>query len=91
METAAAADFGINRRTERRIRVLKAGRLVFNHGFSAMDCIVRNISSGGALIDVPSVIGLPEKFAFIVAGNSPRNAKLAWRSDHLAGVCYTYN
>ena len=78
-----------NRRREQRMRVLKKGRLIFNHGFSAMDCIIRNISGGGALIDIPSVIGLPDNFELAIGPElHGRICRVVWRADHLAGVCY---
>ena len=33
---------------------LKAGRIVFNQRRSVLDCTVRNLSSTGACLDVPS-------------------------------------
>ena len=36
-------------RRERRMRVLKMARIVFNGGYSVYDCRVKNLSESGAL------------------------------------------
>jgi hypothetical protein len=45
-----------------RRRVLKAGRIFFNFGRSAIDCTVRSLSEMGAGIDVSSTAGIPDEF-----------------------------
>ncbi len=45
-----------------RRRVLKAGRISFNFGRSAIDCTVRSLSHDGAGIDVTSTAGVPDMF-----------------------------
>ena len=44
---------------ERRVRTLKRARIIFNNGFAVFDCTLRNISPSGALIDIPSMLGIP--------------------------------
>ena len=50
----------LERRTPRR-RTLKGGRIVFNNRRSVIDCTVRNLSTGGALLSVPNVSGVPDQ------------------------------
>jgi hypothetical protein len=48
------------KRISPRRRVLKAGTIEFNGG--AIDCMVRNLSTTGAALDVTSPIGIPQRF-----------------------------
>ena len=48
-----------NRRAIRR-RVLKSAMIEFDHG--AHSCAVRNLSEGGAALDVPYALAIPHEF-----------------------------
>lgn len=50
------------RRNHRRLRVLKGARIVFNERRSVIDCTVRDLSPGGALLLLPSTAGIPNEF-----------------------------
>ncbi len=72
-----------------RRRLLKAGRIVFNGRFSVIDCIVRNLSDGGACLEVASSVGVPEDFDLIIEADHPgRRCHVAWRSDRRLGVAF---
>jgi hypothetical protein len=45
-------------RKHSRQRTLKGGRIVFNQKRSVLTCTVRNLSSTGACLDVPSTVGI---------------------------------
>jgi hypothetical protein len=61
-----------------RKRVLKAGTIEF--GGSAIDCTVRNLSTTGAALDVPSPVGIPDKFDLVVSSDALRFAcRAVWR------------
>ena len=75
------------RRAERRIRTLKRARIIFNNGYSVFDCTVRNISSGGALLDIPNLLGIPSHFDIEMdAARARRPCTVRWHTDHLMGV-----
>ena len=59
----------IERRTHARHRVFKGGRLAFRDGH-AIDCTVRNISPGGARLDVAAAAGLPDHFTLCIDSDS---------------------
>jgi hypothetical protein len=72
-----------------RRRILKAGRIVFNGRFSVIDCIVRNLSDGGACLEVASSVGIPENFDLTIEADHPdRHCHVAWRSEHRLGVAF---
>jgi hypothetical protein len=74
-----------DRRSERRMRALKQARIVFNGGYSVLDCTVRNISVNGALLDISSMLGIPSHFDIIFNGTR-RPCTVRWHTDHLMGV-----
>jgi hypothetical protein len=52
------------KRSDPRMRVLKAGTIAF--GGAAIACTVRNVTAVGALLEVESPLGIPQCFVFVV-------------------------
>lgn len=73
------------KRTSPRHRVLKAGTIEFNGG--AIDCMVRNLSTAGAALDVTSPVGIPEHFTLIADG-SHHPCHVIWRKEKRIGVAF---
>jgi hypothetical protein len=72
-----------------RRRILKAGRIIFNDRFSVIDCMVRNLSDGGACLEVGSSIGIPDDFDLdIDPDHLGRNCHVAWRTERRIGVAF---
>ena len=80
-------------RSERRLferrQALKPGRIVFNRASSTINCTMRNQSDGGALLDVASVLGIPDAFELRLDGHSPRTSRVVWRKAHTVGIEFT--
>jgi hypothetical protein len=77
------------RRQHHRHRTLKGGRIVFNQRFSAIDCTVRNLSDGGACIEVATSVGIPDDFDLTIEPEHVnRSCHVAWRSEHRIGVAF---
>jgi hypothetical protein len=77
----------IEKRATPRQRVLKHGTLAFGGG--SIDCMVRNISSGGARLDVVSPVGLPESFTLIIQTSQlMRRCHAVWHDDKRIGVAF---
>jgi hypothetical protein len=77
-------------RKEPRHRTLKAGRIVFNQRRSVLDCTVRNLSSTGACLDVPSTVGIPHVFELIIESDGlTRSCRTAWRTERRIGVHFS--
>jgi hypothetical protein len=62
-------------RSAARRRVLKTGTIEFNDG--AIDCTIRDLSSKGALLELPSPIGIPNQFTLVLHQTACRNLWLA--------------
>jgi hypothetical protein len=77
----------MEKRREPRKRTLKRGRLVFNDGRSVIDCVVRNLSPSGALLVLPSLLGIPQEFDLhIDSDRTCRAARTIWKGDGKIGV-----
>ncbi len=74
-------------RTERRARTLRHAEIVFNQGRSVFDCTVRNLSPGGALLEVASMLGIPQHFDIVLDRSlGHRPCTVRWHTDRLMGV-----
>jgi hypothetical protein len=77
----------VETRSAPRHRVLKAGTLEFGGG--AIDCLIRNLSSSGAALEVSSQLGIPEKFVLAVPGDGLRlHCDVMWRNGYRIGVAF---
>jgi diguanylate cyclase (GGDEF)-like protein len=76
-----------NRRSERRNRVFKRGRIIFGDGFSTIDCMIRDLSRHGARISVEDQLVVPQKFSFAVLDNGTVYlAARRWQQGRSIGV-----
>ena len=55
-------------------RTRKKGRIVFNNRRSVIDCTVRNLSAGVALLLVKSLVGVPDSFDLTIDSDSTTHA-----------------
>jgi len=71
------------------MRVLKSARIVFDGGYTTYDCRVKNLSSAGALLLLPSVLGIPKHFSIeIDKSGTLRPCTVMWRTDTQLGVAF---
>lgn len=78
-----------DRRKFPRVPTLKAGRIEFNRRLNVVDCVVRNMSDGGACIQVEDTGWLPATFDLAVPIDGLKRAcRVAWRSADKLGVAY---
>jgi PilZ domain len=74
-----------SRKSPRR-RTLKSGRIGFDRT-TGIDCRVRNISSGGACLEVASQIGIPDDFVLLVeSAHLQQPCRVIWRAASRMGV-----
>ena len=78
----------IEKRATPRHRVLKRGTLAFRGG-GGIDCMVRNMSSGGARVEIANPVGLPASFTLVIAADRfMRDCHAVWSSDRRVGVAF---
>ena len=74
------------RRRFPRTRTLKSGQIVIDPRASVLECIVRNLSPGGALLLVTS-LAVPDRFELVFPATRARHdCKVAWRGQDRVGV-----
>ena len=72
-----------------RGRTFLAGKVISNYGQSSIDCTVRRISDDGAVIEVETVLGVPEHFHLLIPGEGdPLPCKRSWQSDRQIGLVF---
>jgi hypothetical protein len=70
-----------------RHRVLKAGTIGF--GGSAINCMVRNISDTGAMLNVTNPVEVPEQFTLALpADGQHMSCHVVWRREKRIGVAF---
>ena len=74
-----------NRRRVARLRALKQGKIVFNHGYGTFDCTIRNLSDHGAMLAISETAGVPDQFELrLEAAHPVRRCVVRWRTaDHI--------
>lgn len=72
----------IEKRAAQRYRVFKGGTITFNN--SGIACTVRNMSAGGAAIDIDCPVTLPQSFTLSIS----RDCRAVWRSDRRIGLAF---
>ena len=72
-----------------RLRTLKTGKIVFDRRSCVIDCMVRNVSSTGACLELPSTLGVPDRFDLLIGpGKDARRCHVAWKDDTRVGVTF---
>lgn len=87
-EAAAARSAPLtDRRGSLRGRTLLKGRIEFGHKRANLDCVLRDLSEGGARLLVSESVPLPEEFDLHLAHLArTRRAQVRWRGGTSVGV-----
>jgi hypothetical protein len=76
------------RRKFPRHRVLKSGTISFHHS-GTVTCRVRNLSEGGACLEVESPVGIPQNFILLIESeNLNRKTRVIWKREQQIGVAF---
>lgn len=79
----------INHRKYPRHSVLKEGKIVSSAMNGVINVTIRDLSVGGAQIQLPSYIGMPQEFSLLVTSENllyPAVAK--WRTGGATGIAF---
>lgn len=75
------------KRAEYRPKLFKAGRLEFTQG--SVDCIVRNLTSNGATVEVLTSCGIPHELTLEVVSHKLRfDGYVVWRKPNHVGIAF---
>jgi len=74
------------RRPPARKRTFKSGTIAFNRA-GGITGIVRNLSDRGAMLEVESVLGIPDEFTLLIdVDHFKRSCRVIWRRPTRLGV-----
>lgn len=60
--------------------------IVYDNGRTRLDCVIRNLSDGGAKLEFATVRGIPQTFDLLVPGHQSQQCQVAWRALKELGV-----
>ncbi len=69
-----------------RSHVLRRARIVFRRGYSTVDCVVLDLSTGGARLKVDEWMPLPDRFELRIENGPARDAEVRYRTLEATGV-----
>jgi hypothetical protein len=64
--------------------MLKSGKIML--GSRGVPCCVRNLSDGGACLQVQTTIGIPMEFEFVQSDGRVRPCRVVWADETKLGV-----
>jgi hypothetical protein len=70
-----------------RHRVLKGGIIVLSNGAS-IECVVRNLSTTGAALELQTPASIPNEFTLIIRGEQQQPCHVSWRKGKRLGVIF---
>ena len=77
----------LNQRVYSRILKDEPARILIN-GHSQLACFVRNLSAGGAGLELDPVAALPQQFDLICQGIDLRCCRIIWRFGNRVGIAF---
>ena len=79
-------DLRLEKRLSPRRHTMIVSTIVFDGGRTRLDCVIRNLSDGGAKLEVATVKGIPQSFDLLVPGHRAQHCRVAWRALKELGV-----
>lgn len=73
-------------RLQPRRNTMILATIMFDNGRTRLDCVIRNLSEGGAKLELATVRGVPQTFDLLVPGHRPQPCRVAWRALKEMGV-----
>ena len=77
------------KRTSPRLRSFLKGRVVFNGGQTSLECLIRDVSSAGARLELSASITLPDRFElYLPHRDTTSKVHVQWRRGSQIGVAF---
>lgn len=83
-------DLRLEKRLSPRRNTMIIATIVYDGGRTRLDCVIRNLSEGGAKLEVATVRGIPASFDLMVPGHRPQHCRVAWRALKEMGVQFIH-
>jgi hypothetical protein len=72
-----------------RVRAFLRGEIIHSNGNSRTECTVRDLSDGGARIEAPASVTVPEFFELFIPLKGLRHrARMMWRAGNELGIAF---
>ena len=87
--TPAPVDLGPHgeeRRREPRTRVFKSGEIVYGANQCVVECVVLNLSQGGAAIQPADMLNIPARFTLRIKLEATHDCEVRWQYGNKLGV-----
>jgi hypothetical protein len=79
------------KRTSPRLRSFLKGRVVFNGGQTSLECLIRDVSSAGARLELSASITLPDRFElYLPHRDTTSKVHVQWRRGSQLGVAFDH-
>ena len=79
-------DLRLEKRLSPRRNTMIVATVVFDGGRTRLDCVIRDLSEGGAKLQVATVKGIPQSFDLIAPRHRPHHCRVIWRALKEMGV-----
>lgn len=78
------------RRRSARVRSYLGGRISYGNGCCVTECLLRNYSASGAMLDLSSTESMPSDFALQVAAKDAQvQARMVWCTERRMGIAFS--
>ena len=79
------------KRTSQRLRSFLKGRVVFNGGQTSLECLIRDLSSAGARLELSASVTLPDRFElYLPHRDTTSKVHVQWRRGSQIGVAFDH-
>lgn len=89
LDQAAGEASGAERRQSRRTPVIKTAKLIFTLAGSIHNCLVLDESTGGVMVDLGVMLGVPEDVTIQFGNGATFLAKRRWSAGTKCGLSFT--
>ena len=76
------------RRNGERCRTLKTGRIIYNNLSCVIDCMVLDVTDGGAKVQIADNLELPKDIRLEIQFGMTRNCQICWRDADKIGLMF---
>jgi hypothetical protein len=78
----------VDGRQQIRKRTFLGAKILFNDRRSVIDCLVKDMSEGGARLSLDGVAAIPEDFELSLSDGRAFRCKVRWRRINSIGVSF---
>lgn len=77
------------KRLHPRRKTFKTGKIIYHKGLLNQPCLVRDLSAGGARLQIDAPFECPEQFLLELINQAPRACEMVWKKDENVGARFS--